>query len=113
MPVSKADREKYITELRETLTPDTEILSVLRHCSRSGMSRSIDFFYVRTTGSRPGLVRLTWQVQQILGMSFDRVHDGVKVSGCGMDMGFHVAYNLFVTLWPDLPYQNHLRHSWI
>ena len=26
---------------------------------------------------------------------------GLRVSGCGMDMGFHVVYNLGYALWPD------------
>ena len=28
-------------------------------------------------------------------------HYGIKVSGCGMDKGFHLVYNLGRTLFPD------------
>jgi hypothetical protein len=35
-----------------------------------------------------------------MGDRFDRNREGIVVGGCGMDMGFHLVYNLGATLWP-------------
>jgi len=44
---------------------------------------------------------VSWAVAKAGLGAFDRKNDGVKVQGCGMDMGFHLAYNLAWTLYPD------------
>ena len=44
---------------------------------------------------------MSWAVARLLGWSFDRRNDGVKVNGCGMDMGFHLVYSLSYVLFPQ------------
>lgn len=99
---SKAEREECRASLKELLqkaTTDSEeriiIYTVLRRVSANGTSRMISpviidastsepvniaFDYVRsTTGRLPTECGAQW---------------AVKVGGCGMDMGFHLAHQL-------------------
>ena len=42
-----------------------------------------------------------WNAAKALGYTMDRDREGLRVSGCGMDMGFHVVYSLSRVLYPD------------
>jgi hypothetical protein len=44
---------------------------------------------------------VSYLVARALGERIDRNNGGVKVSGCGMDMGFSLVYNLSHVLYPD------------
>jgi len=68
--------------------------TILRHVSQSGMSRSISV----VTGDAEDV---TWLVRRALGERFDDRHGGIKVGGCGMDMGFHLVYGMSRTLYPN------------
>lgn len=35
------------------------------------------------------------------GFAFDERYEAVKIGGCGMDMGFHIAYELGRVLFPE------------
>lgn len=71
----------------------TQVTSV----AKSGMSRKMKFFAVH--GEE--IIDVTWKVATVLGDSVQ--HDGtIRVSGCGMDMGFHMVYNLSRTLYGDV-----------
>lgn len=91
-----AEREEARDRLREMLNPGDTVYTVLRHVSRSGMSREITMHVIedgepwwisgyaaRAAGNRLG------------------PRDGVVVSGCGMDMGFALVYELSRALYPD------------
>ena len=80
-------------ELLEILKPGDTVYCVLRHVSRSGMQREISFF---TEGMR----RIDSQVCDALDMRWGK-HNGVVASGCGMDMGFAIVYNLSHVLFND------------
>lgn len=86
-----ADRAEAIAQLREVYPPGSTVSTLLRHVSRSGMSRTI--VVIRHEED------ISWQVARAIDMPFDRNRGGIKVSGCGMDMGFHVAYVLSRTLY--------------
>jgi hypothetical protein len=88
--LQQSERDAAIAELRETLKPGTTVYTVLRHVSRSGMSRDIDVYAMEDNEPR----RITWSVAQATGIRYDRKAEALKVGGCGMDMGFHVVYNL-------------------
>jgi hypothetical protein len=92
------NRDEAITLLREWIKPGDTVYTVLRHVSRSGMQRVIGVVVLMGDGS-------TWHpthaVSVALGYTEDRNRDGVKVSGCGMDMGFELVYNLGRVLYPD------------
>jgi hypothetical protein len=101
-PLSKAvqartEQIEAIKELRELLKPGETVYTILRHVSASGMSRVIDLFIMR--GNEPR--RITWSVAQALGYAYDQKREGLGVSGCGMDMGFHVVYSLARVIFND------------
>lgn len=61
------------------------------------MSRVIDLKVSRDGELWP----LGWDAADLLGWGWDRRRQGVRVSGCGMDMGFHLVYTLSRVLFPD------------
>ena len=112
-----------IETLRENLAPGQTIYTVLRRRSASGMSRSISLVVVRD-GS---IWDITYFAARALDHKVDQKNGGVKVSGCGMDMGFHLVYELGRCLWsegtpkpqgtrngePDRDGGYALRHQWL
>jgi hypothetical protein len=97
MKTTKAEREKAITDLRELLKPGDTIWTVLRHVSRSGMSRAIDC-YLLHDGDRDWL---SYRIAKACGIPFSDKRDALTVGGCGMDMGFHTVYTLSRVLFPN------------
>lgn len=100
--------------LRKLCRPGTTIYTIIRHVSKSGMTRRIDLFVIRK--NRPW--RLSHYVADLEGY---RVHrdGGITVQGCGMDMGFHLVHNLSYALHGhketarvDHPGYS-LKHEWI
>lgn len=63
-----------------------KIYLCIKHVSRSGMQREISI-YVHDGDS---MQMLSWSTAVVLGWSMGK-HDGVKVDGCGMNMGFHLV----------------------
>lgn len=91
----KAERGEAIEKLRAMLPPGSKVHTVVRHVSSSGMTRHISCL----VSSEDGINDITWLVSRAL--EYRRAKDGgLVVSGCGMDMGFHVVYNLGRTLYP-------------
>ena len=104
MTRQEAERQEAREQLRGILKPGDTVWTILRHVSRSGMSRRISLvvFEVPPDSSYdpPGPRDITWLAGKALGC---RRHDdgGLVVGGCGMDMGFHIVYNLSRTLFPS------------
>lgn len=101
---SKSDRESAVARLRETidLKPGDTVHTILRHVSRSGMSRRIGLVVLRTADDgrlvdfHPNI-----SAAEALGLRTDRDGEGIIVGGCGMDMGFHLVYSLSRVLFPE------------
>jgi hypothetical protein len=96
------DREKEEArgELRKLCPPGSTIYTILRHVSRSGMSRAISLYSIRE--NEP--VYLAGYAAKALGYSMHRSYDGaLRVDGCGMDMGFHLVHSLSYAVhgWPE------------
>jgi len=122
MKISKKDHDEAIATLHKFLKPNDRIGCILRHVSSSGMSRRISFVVATADGIR----NLDHWIEGALGY---RQSDkgGLVVSGCGMDMGFSVVYNLGATMWPNGTPEPHghrngepdnaggyaLKHEWI
>lgn len=66
--------------------------TVLRSVSRSGMSRTISVHYIDARAGE--LRRLNYTCAVLLGLAMDDRNEGVKIKGCGMDMGFALVYDL-------------------
>lgn len=150
----EADREDAIRELKRLIKPGQTIYTILKHVSRSGMSRVIDVvipyrYYEDEYPLKPENERvypaecdysaepkrvfkglkcrsISWLVGRACGYRCDD-RGGLKVGGCGMDMGFHVVYRLGSTMWPEGTSKPHgtrngepdtdggyaLKHEWI
>jgi len=94
MATSKAQRTEALARLHEILKPGDTVHTILRHVSRSGMMREISVI-------GPNNEDITWHVMHVGGYRRSDKTGGLRVSGCGMDMGFHVVYNLGCAMWPD------------
>lgn len=74
----------------------TTLYTTLRHVSQSGMMRHISVIGI--AGNEPRW--LSYWVAQALGWKLNK-DDGVEVGGVGMDMGFHLIYELSAVLYGD------------
>ena len=89
--------EEIRLALGSELPPGAMIYTILRHVSRSGMSRWIDAYY-HGHGSP---ICLSPQAARILGCPLSNRWQGVRLNGCGMDIGFELVYCLSRALYPD------------
>lgn len=91
------EQEEALTNLRKLVKPGDTIYTVLRHASRSGMYRRISLHVIKKDGPH----QLDYLVIKAgIGEQPRGNAEGVGVGGCGMDMGFHLVYNLGARLWP-------------
>lgn len=87
----QADRDEAIVELRTLCPMGTRVYTVLRHVSRSGMLRHIDVYVIHDNEPR----WISSLIHRAQPGHYTQAKDGsLKVTGCGMDMGFSVVYNL-------------------
>jgi len=87
--------------LLEILKPGDTVFTILRHASRSGMYRVIDLVVIKPDGRgdpRYWVRTISYNAATITDHEMDRNHDGIGVTGCGMDMGFHLVYSLSIAL---------------
>jgi len=94
--ISKKAQEEAITELRKLIKPGDTIYTIIKHVSRSGMYRVIDLYIMKD--NQP--YRISGMASDLL-EGYDFQHEGCKARGCGMDMGFHLVYNLSYSLFPE------------
>ena len=90
------ERDEAIERLREWIKPGDTVYTILRHVSRSGMQREVS---LKLFKDRELPYHLDGNVAAALGNRIGK-HDGVIVSGCGMDVGFELVYNLGRVLFP-------------
>ena len=78
------------------------ILTVLDHVSQSGMTRYISAFIPLVVDGKAQNICIAREY---------------RVGGCGMDMGFHLAYTLFHSVYEygqeGREYQSYLCHEWL
>ena len=100
--LAQQEKQEAIDYLRTILEPGDTVYTILRHVSRSGMSRTIGVCIIdpRLVNPDKGMADLTGWAAKALSNPLDRDRWGVKVGGCGMDMGFNLVYNLSYTLFP-------------
>lgn len=82
--------------LKDWIKAGDTVYTILRHRSASGMSRIIDCKHVDKQGR---ITHIGYNVARALGYTWDSQREGMRVGGCGMDMGFHVVYSLGSVLW--------------
>lgn len=93
---TRTDREEGVKYLSTILKPGDTVYTVLKHRSKSGMTRHIDVLIVQD-----GRIRnISSWVAKAAG--YKRAESGALiVGGTGMDMGFHVVYGLSRALYPE------------
>lgn len=99
--------------LRRWLKPGDTVYMVLRHRAASGMSRRISPIAIKPNPEAPGGVdfwHLDRNVATVLGLREKAGEEGVIIGGCGMDMGFEIAYRLGQALYED---PGAFRHQWL
>lgn len=89
----QTERDLAIVQLREMFPPNTTVTVLLRHRSQSGMSRAISVLYNERD--------VSWLVARATGFKFNQRWGGLTVTGCGMDMGFHLVYSLSRALYGE------------
>jgi len=75
---------------RTNLKKNETIYCIIKHVSRSGMTRHISFFYIRNNEPR----FITPRISDFLDYKMNKYHDAIVVGGCGMDMAFSVVHHL-------------------
>ena len=72
----------------------TTIYAKVVRVNASGMSRQVRLYIVDKTDGR--IVDISYWAAKVLGWGYagDGYRDGIRVSGCGMDMLFHTVYSL-------------------
>lgn len=81
----------------------------LNHVSKSGMSRSISL-HVVIEGE---LNKIDYFVSQLIDYKIDQKNGGIKISGCGMDMGFALVDQLMYSMGLGNDWQKHYRAEWL
>lgn len=95
---TKEEKDSARAYLAPLLRPGTEVRTVVRHVTSSGMARWISVMIVNEGEIRD----ISWHAARLLGWPVNnRNHEGIEVGGCGMDMGFHLVYSLSSVMFPD------------
>ncbi len=79
------------------LKPGDRVYTISRHVSRSGMSRRISTIYIKDNTP----LDISYRVARALEEPLQYNQEGIRVDGCGMDMGFELVYNLGRILFPE------------
>jgi hypothetical protein len=102
------EQRAAIDILWPNLVPGDTLYTILRHVSRSGMQREIDIISIKCGGISvfgseillPEVRHWSHVAARALGRKIGP-HNGIKIGGAGMDMGFALVYELSSVLWPD------------
>ena len=93
MTKKQQERDEAIASLRELVKPSDKIVISIKSVSRSGMSRRMRVY-------ASDLRDISYLVARAIDWSIN--DKGILVSGCGMDMTFHLADCLTYALYPEL-----------
>lgn len=95
--IDQAEKTTAQNKLTELLPKGTEVYTLVRSVSKSGMSRRISFFVVNDGK----LEDIDWLLIRA-GIGKRRGHDnGLYVTGTGMDMCFGMVYDIGHTIHND------------
>lgn len=103
MKYSKFDQEHALESLKNLVHENDTVYTILRHVSASGMMRVIDMvIFIYDENRKTSFpYHIAYNAGVVMGESYDRNNRGLKISGCGMDMGFSAVYNLASVLFGD------------
>ena len=92
----EAEKKEAIAKLKKQLKPGDMVYTILRHVSRSGMSREISLVLKK----KDCIFDISFYVAKALDNPINHDSGGVKIGGCGMDMGFALVYDLGRVMYP-------------
>ena len=93
--IGAASNLERLNGIKEKAIFPVVLFGVLDHVSKSGMLRKISLFYMKE--NYPVCICRE-----------------VKVSGAGMDMGFHLAYEVYMEAYGKIrPYQDNFEFHWM
>lgn len=98
--------------LTHYVKPSTKVYTIMRHVSSSGMSRNISL--VIANGEE--VIDITYYAAHALGDKLieSKGYRAIRVNGCGMDMGFHLVYNLSSVLFTGQDRAGYvLKQAWL
>jgi len=106
MKYSKEEKQEALERLKEWIKKGDTLHTTVRHVSRSGMMRHISVKHLKATDNPERPVNVSnydYHIARVLDLPEAPNFAGVKVGGCGMDMGFHLVYSLSRALFKDEP----------
>ncbi len=110
--LTKTERAEAIARLQEWIKDGDTVYCVLRSRAASGMSRVIDLKIIGQDEYNGATQTRIWHIgynaAKALDRSYDNKKEGIRISGCGMDMGFALVDDLRRTLG-----YKELRHEWL
>jgi hypothetical protein len=84
-------------ELKKRLGDGCTVYTQLATTSQDGMRRTIKVLL----RGKDDIENISAMVAKVIGWRFSTRHNGVIVTGCGMDMGFHLVYVLSSTIYSE------------
>lgn len=106
MKRTQEEKDRAFKKLKGWIKPGQTVWTNVTHVARSGMSRSIKPYIV--VGKE--IVDITYLASVVLDLPIDKNNGGVKIPGCGMDMGFKLVDDLRYVLYGD---GKKLEQRWI
>lgn len=94
---SKAEQDAARAQMLKWFKPGDTVHTILDHVSSSGMSRDIRVVLLRDGEA----LHPNHSVSVLLGLPRAKRGDGMRIGGCGTDMGFEIVYRLGRALFPD------------
>ena len=110
--IKKMNQKEAIIKLKELLKPNDTIYCILTKLSNSGCYRHINFykFYNGKSNLVTNKYWLSFLISIALKLPLKEKTNSVGIGGGGMDMGFHIVYELSYLLFKD-GYK--LNHEWL
>ena len=106
MKYSKAEKQESLEMLKSWIKKGDTLHTTVKHVSKSGMTRHITTRHLKVNDhpQRPvNISNYDYHVARVLDLPLAPNYQGVKIGGCGMDMGFHLVYSLSRELFRDEP----------
>ena len=100
--------EQITKELKEYFPKGSTAYTTVTKVAPSGMSRHIKV--TKTRDDSEMILNWSYQIAKLLDMKYKDNTASIYVQGGGMDMGFHLIYNLASELYGD---GYAIKHEWI
>lgn len=104
------DKDDQLQRLRVWFPKGSTVYTIIRHVSKSGMSRTIGVVALVCEDGKVDDRHPNYAVSEVLGLRRHKRLDGVNIQGCGMDMGYEIAHRLGQELYGD---GYSLKHRWL